>query len=476
MNQIKETRITPLERNNKIVMWAHFVNVLVIMLFTVQQVVSGELSWAYMIVALLLAFGPDVISYYCWKKNHEAQAIKHLTAIGFALFYVFTLLSSSNHFIYIFCVPMMLAYSVYNDMRGSLMVSCGVVLFNIIAVVIGATTGKLGYMGPEFAAAQICMISLFGIYCIIVAKTSDANFSYILSNLASVTNEMKLGIADIHEELARLNDSSGAIIDAMQEVSVGTEETAEAVQSQMLQTQEIQNKVELVSESADLISDHMRDTLSILNEGNRNVAVLVEKVDASVRSGAIAKERLCVLEQSVAEMNTIVEFIGKIARETTLLSYNAQLEAAHAGEVGKGFAVIASEISDMATQIKDATLSITDIIENTSHVIGEVVAVIHAMLDDIREEKYSTDSTAGSFNTIQESTLSVRDSVELLSEHIHDLVKANNRIADSVQTVSAVAEEVSAHATETSTAQEENAAILARIDERMGRLLQVISE
>lgn len=476
MNQTKENKTTPLARNNKVVMLAHFINVLVIMAFTVSQVFSGELSWGYIVGAIVLAFAPDVISLICWSRNHETQVIKHLTAIGFAVFYVFILLSSSNHIIYIFCVPMMLAYSVYNDMRGSLLVSAGVVFFNVLAVLIGSTTGKLGYIGPEFAAAQISMISLFSIYCIFVAKTSESNFSYILSNLASVTDEMKLGIADINKELTRLNDSSLTTINAMQEVSIGTTDTAEAVQSQMLQTQEIQNKVNLVSESADSISGCMQETLSVLNEGNRNVSVLVEKVDASVQSGAIAEEKLRVLDKSVAEMNAIVAFISKIAKETTLLSYNAQIEASHAGDFGKGFAVIASEISDMATQTKDATTNITDIIENTSNVIAEVVSVIHDMIDEIKEEKDSTDNTANSFNTIQESALAVRDNVEVLSGHIHDLIEANNLIADSVQTVSAVSEEVSAHAAETTTAQEENAAILAHIDQRMQSLLKVMNE
>ena len=322
MNQTKENKVTPLERNNKVVLLAHFVNVLAIVLFTVPQVLSGILSWMYMVVAVVLAFAPDVISLICWNKNHETQVIKHLTAIGFAVFYVFILLSSSNHIIYIFCVPMMLAYSVYNDMRGSLMVSTGVIFFNILAVCIGATTGGLGYMGPEFAAAQIAMTTLFSIYCIFVAKTSDTNFSYILSNLASVSNEMKLGIADIHEELIRLNDSSASTVSAMQEVSVGATDTAQAVQSQLLQTQEIKNKVELVSGSADAISDRMQETLSALDEGNRNVSVLVEKVDASVQSGVAAEEKLRVLEQSVAEMNTIVGFISRIAKETWYIRLN----------------------------------------------------------------------------------------------------------------------------------------------------------
>lgn len=129
----------------------------------------------------------------------------------------------------------------------------------------------------------------------------------------------------------------------------------------------------------------------------------------------------------------------------------------------------------MANQTKEATTSIATLIENTSSGITETVAVIHQMLDGIQEEKQSTDNTATSFTAIQESTLSIRDNVDVLTRHIEDLKEANSLIAESVQTISAVSEQVSAHAAETASSEEENAAILARIDERMQELLDVVN-
>lgn len=129
----------------------------------------------------------------------------------------------------------------------------------------------------------------------------------------------------------------------------------------------------------------------------------------------------------------------------------------------------------MANQTKEATTSIATLIENTSSGITETVAVIHQMLDGIQEEKQSTENTATSFTAIQESTLSIRDNVDVLTRHIEDLKEANSLIAESVQTISAVSEQVSAHAADTASSEEENTAILARIDERMQELLDVVN-
>ena len=175
-------------------------------------------------------------------------------------------------------------------------------------------------------------------------------------------------------------------------------------------------------------------------------------------------------------MNSIVEMISTITRETGLLALNARIEASHAGAFGEGFAVVASEISDLSTQTKEATTHISELISRIASGINEVVTVIYQMIDGIQEEKESTSRTANSFSSIQSSTLSIRDTLDVLVGHIHDLTEANRLIADSVQTISAVSEEVSAHATETMAAEEENASILQRIDHRMQDLLAKIQE
>ena len=69
------------------------------------------------------------------------------------------------------------------------------------------------------------------------------------------------------------------------------------------------------------------------------------------------------------EMHSIVEIISKIANQTSLLALNASIEAARAGEAGRGFSVVATEISGMATQTKDATGNIAELIQNVSGAI-----------------------------------------------------------------------------------------------------------
>ena len=262
----------------------------------------------------------------------------------------------------------------------------------------------------------------------------------------------------------------------MQEVSIGTTDTADAVQNQILQTEAIGQKVDLVTSAADKISENMEHTLQTLSKSNENIDLLSKKVDISVSNGADVANKLKSLNTYIDEMNSIIELISGITSQTSLLALNASIEAARAGESGKGFAVVATEISKMATQTDEATLQITELINNTSSAIREVVDVIYQMIDGINEEKSSSTEVSKSFDEIQSNTHRICDNVSTLSSCIAELRSANNVIVDSIQTISAISEEVSAHASETINAEEQNTQILDGISQKMQALVELMRQ
>ena len=253
----------------------------------------------------------------------------------------------------------------------------------------------------------------------------------------------------------------------------GTTETANAVQNQLLQTEEIQHKVDQVSDAAEQISQNMVQTMDVLKNANKEVAILVSQVEQSVKEGVNVAGKLETLDQYIEEMHSIVDLIGGVASQTSLLALNASIEAARAGEAGRGFSVVATEISKMATQTKDATVHITDLIKNISNAISEVVIVVREMITAINEEKQSTENTAGNFSHIQNNTLEIQKNTEQLTQNVSELKVANEQIVSSIETISAISEEVAAHANQTMDAQEKNTTVLNQITDRMQSLIEL---
>lgn len=486
-----EQRInTEIARNNRVGMLAHATDATVMVIYSIIQTYAGLHSGLYAVLMVILGIGPVVAEYVCWKKDPATPAIRHFLAIGFALFYSVALFTSTNNIVFVFVIPMILVISIYNDTKYSLMINTGTVIESLLVAVIGSQTGKFGYAGADSAVIQVVIMVLVGLYSFLSAQVLERNnrekmqnidesrkeTELLLSDISSLSRELAAGIEDMDTDLDRLNTTFAKTKGAMEQVTAGADDTANAVQKQLSQTEAIQSKVELVNDASNRIAENMEQTLQTLEGGNKDVRALVEMVDASVQNGADVAEKLGTLDKYIEEMHSIVELIGGITSQTSLLALNASIEAARAGEAGKGFAVVATEISGMATQTKEATVNITELIQNVSSAISEVVGVICQMIAGINEEKQGASNTADSFLAIEKNTFAIQEHVKKLAAEINELKEANSVIVASIQTISAVSEEVSAHASETMEAEEENSTRLNDMKDTMQGLLNKIEE
>ena len=486
-----EQRInTEIARNNRVGMLAHATDATVMVIYSIIQTYAGLHSGLYAVLMVILGIGPVVAEYVCWKKDPATPAIRHFLAIGFALFYSVALFTSTNNIVFVFVIPMILVISIYNDTKYSLMINTGTVIESLLVAVIGSQTGKFGYAGADSAVIQVVIMVLVGLYSFLSAQVLERNnrekmqnidesrkeTELLLSDISSLSRELAAGIEDMDTDLDRLNTTFAKTKGAMEQVTAGADDTANAVQKQLSQTEAIQSKVELVNDASNRIAENMEQTLQTLEGGNKDVRALVEMVDASVQNGADVAEKLGTLDKYMEEMHSIVELIGGITSQTSLLALNASIEAARAGEAGKGFAVVATEISGMATQTKEATVNITELIQNVSSAISEVVGVIRQMIAGINEEKQGASNTADSFLAIEKNTFAIQEHVKKLAAEINELKEANSVIVASIQTISAVSEEVSAHASETMEADEENSTRLDDMKDTMQGLLNKIEE
>ena len=125
-----------------------------------------------------------------------------------------------------------------------------------------------------------------------------------------------------------------------------------------------------------------------------------------------------------------------------------------------GFAVVASEISSLAKQTSDATISITELIEEIALSIDEVFKAINLMMESNKEQNKSAETMAANFENIEMSARNIYDLSDDLENVIRNLAKSNESIVESINNVSAITEEVSARANETLTDSEKDAQIV----------------
>lgn len=482
----RRMQMKEMERNNRVAMIAHGVINACMLFISVIGFVEHIVSAPVLVVLILLGIIPVLAEFICWKRDHATKAIKHLSQIGFALFYTVLLFTAQCNMVYAFVIPMMFAVMPYHDVKAFVLINVGTVVENILVVLLGATQGGFGYLGQDAGFIQISVMILLCITSIYATisnqKNTDENIESItaaqdrteatLREVMEMSSRMETSVADITAELNKLETAFDSTKTAMEEVSAGSGESAAAIQQQTAQTEAIQEKVNTVGEVAETIGSNMEHTIEMLDAGKEEMAGLKEQAEDSARNSELAAQKLETLDHYMQEMHSIVEIISKIANQTSLLALNASIEAARAGEAGRGFSVVATEISGMATQTKDATGNIAELIQNVSGAIGEVVTVIRQMIDGIGSQREGTMRAADSFTAIEDSSYTIVDNLGEMLQTVEALKTANQEIVDSIQTISATTEEVSAHASETLEAEERNREILQKITENMNSMVK----
>lgn len=479
-----------LARENTVAMNCHFLVCGIISIAYFVEFLKGDGTLLYVLATIILAMGPVVGEIICYKKQHDTKMIKHFVGIGYAILYTFVMFTTNNHFTFVYVIPMLIAITVYNDFKYSLPIEVGMVIVNVVQLVMFFQKGiytkaDMASVGIQFfVIVLICGIQLYtsmvterlNQWKLAEIKAEHEKTEELLMRIMDTSDKMTQQITESAQKTASLGESMQAMKESMEEVNSGSNDTAEAVQSQLNQTEEIQAMVEQVEKGTENIIDSMNQNKEAIAQGNANVGILVKQAEETVESGKKVTEELSQLDTYMSQMNSILDIINSITSQTSLLALNASIEAARAGEAGRGFAVVASEISQMAQQTKDSTVQISQLIENVSNAIQMVVEVSGSMISMIESQNETTEKTAESFTVIEKNSDNVYGQSNELAAYVTKLANANKKIIDSISTISAISEEVAAHASDTLSATESNNVIVEELAALSGQLETLAQE
>ncbi len=451
---------------------------------------KGARTLPYVLLTIVIGMAAPALEWLFYNRKHDTTMVKHVLGYGFGLFYIFIMMTTNNTLAFTYVVPMFIAISVFNDYKFSIPVNVCCVLVNCVQAVIFIKNGVYTMDNLAGLEIQIIVMIIIAAYSMYSSRVLEQNnnaklkkikehgdkTAAILHNTMEVADKMGECIHVIDSKIKELDEAISATREAMHEVTVGSGDTAEAVQKQLEMTEDIQHKVDDVRGSTDQIITDIMESQSAVSQGNNNVSVLIERVNTSVEDGKMVTNELEQLKAIMSDMNSVVDIITGITSQTSLLALNASIEAARAGEAGKGFAVVATEISKMAGETQDATVKITDMIGNVSDAINRVVDVTAKMVEEISGQHEAAVNTEESFNQIKSSSSSIDESSKMLSDIVEKLAKVNKDIVDSVSTISAISEEVSAHANDTFQISEQNSHTVGEVVEISDELKELTAK
>jgi methyl-accepting chemotaxis protein len=200
----------------------------------------------------------------------------------------------------------------------------------------------------------------------------------------------------------------------------------------------------------------------IVHAAADEMRVVAEAVNTS--AGTIGE-----LEGYSSEISTVVGVIKDIADQTNLLALNAAIEAARAGEQGRGFAVVADEVRKLAERTTQSTLQIGATIEKVQSGARQAVAAMEAGVQRVGEGVHTAQQAGDSIVDIQASARRVMDVVQDIVQSLKEQSTAAQDIAKGVERIAQMAEENSASVKQTAAAASDMQALAANLTTSVGR-------
>ena len=450
---------------------------LVISAAYIMEVVKGNRTVPYVVVAVILALLPIVSSWFIYFKDNESELIKHTVAIGFAIMYCYLLFTANNSLVFSYVVPLMVIVTLYGDHKYLTTIGICAALVNVADVVRQALNHPDKSQVVTMEIQGLLMVLITAYFILSSAKSAQysrirrarlmleqAKTEELLMDVLDVSGKMTETVSSVSGEMDSLKRSVDSTVQSMNEVNMGTSESSEAIQGQLMMTEQIQEHIKLVSEVAVTLNGHVQTTFDAVEAGRQNIERmdgLTVQVDTAGKDVAAA---IRTFKDKASQMNSITEMIQSVASQTSLLALNASIEAARAGDAGRGFSVVAAEISNLSGQTTDATNDINRLIQDITSQIDTMVSTIEHLLKVGEDESACAEETAKSFSVISDNVDDIHNQSNTLDELVEKLANSNEEIMKSIETISAMTEEVTAHATETLSISESNQQIVDHIN------------
>jgi methyl-accepting chemotaxis protein len=295
-----------------------------------------------------------------------------------------------------------------------------------------------------------------------VTKRLEVSGNFVGDELDQVSRFFNLFMDKLQEILRgvvshtnRLAGASQQLLDASQQITTNSGETAIQANAVSRVTQQVSQNLQSLSAGAGEMTSTIQSIAANTNEAAKVASTAVTTAQAA--NATVAK-----LGQSSAEIGLVIKVITSIAQQTNLLALNATIEAARAGDAGKGFAVVANEVKELAKQTAKATedisRKITTIQTDTKGAV-EAIGTISGVINQIN------DISATIAAAVEEQSATTNE----MTRNASEAATGAGNISANIGGVAQAADGTSVHAQESQKAAQDLADIAAQLSSLMGR-------
>lgn len=234
------------------------------------EVIEGRRTWQYLVSFTILFLIPAIINFIFEKRNPETKVTKYILPLGYLFICGFVLATGVTYGVYAYIIPMLIGFSLFHDWKYTSFYGLLVIIMNILFVAFGGN--KVSKVDAEIQIAAIIMICLYsGLTCYIdtmMTKRKMTEIETAAQHNENMLNTMNLTAknviahtTDLENNITELTKSITISIDAMSQVCDGTNQTAENIQDELVQIDNIGADIDNIELKLVDFTNNLKDTM-----------------------------------------------------------------------------------------------------------------------------------------------------------------------------------------------------------------------
>lgn len=308
-------------------------------------------------------------------------------------------------------------------------------------------------------------------------------FRGMLENLKTMILEVSRNATVTNQSVEELSQAITSATLQIERIAIASTDIRNLTEEQESRTQQVLTSFSDIRESVEVIKEKSAETAEMsdtmrqrIRESIDDILHLIDGMRRMVGETQQSAEHVLELRDKADKITEFSHVVAEIANQTQLLALNASIEAAHAGELGRGFQVVAGEIRKLSEESANA---VTEINNLTAEIQGEIHRVVHHIRDqaELGEKEFRrTEQVSDAIRIVEDSSQRVSEAVNLVSSMIDRQTSIFRAATEQIGDIASMSVSIASHTTEVSNSAHEQTAFMEQLSSTFDELRSMANQ
>jgi len=274
-----------------------------------------------------------------------------------------------------------------------------------------------------------------------VTKTTHDEFGEVASSAEKIRKDLGGIIQHVKASAGKVANASSDLVNASRQIVAGSQSQSQSAAATASTFDQVTTSIATVSENAENVRKLSHESLSYTETGNERLVELVRQMDDAVVSIEAIRKSVNEFVSNTTVITTMTQQVKDIADQTNLLALNAAIEAARAGEQGRGFAVVADEVRKLAEKSAQSANEIDAVTRSLSQQSEQVNNTIEHGRQLLLASQGNSQNAMHAMTAIHEAVERSNSGVDAIAQSVNEQTSASTAIAGHISHIAQMAEE-----------------------------------